>query len=310
MHRTIVFAALTAAWLSPVLARAEGKPFTTDRGAGFNRLDDAVRALGVGGGVVTVAPGVYPDCASFEGRSIAIRAAEPGTAIFDGGACEGKATLVLRGMAAEIDGLVFQNIRVPDRNGAGIRLERGNLRVTRTTFRNSEQGILTANDASGTITVERSTFSGLGGCPDGMCSHSLYIGEYAMLKVDRVRFERGTGGHYVKTRSARVEITGSSFDDTGGRATNYMIDLAAGAQGVISGNVFVQGKNKENYSAFITVAPESRTNPSAGLLVANNDASIAPGLARSTVFVADWSRERIKLGPNTLGAGIKAFEAR
>jgi hypothetical protein len=303
----LLAAAILAA---PAFAQSAAKPFTTDGGRSFYRLDDAVRALGSGGGTITVAPGVYPDCFSFEGGAITVRAAQPGTAIFDGGACEGKATFVLRGMSADIDGLVFQNVRVPDRNGAGIRLEKGDLRVTRTTFRMSEQGILTANDPSGSIVVERSTFSQLGGCPDGMCSHSLYIGQYGSLKVDRVRFERGTGGHYVKTRAARVEVTNSSFDDTGGTATNYMIDLSAGAQGNISGNVFVQGKNKENYSAFITVGPEARDNPSAGLVVVNNDASIAPGVNRSTTFVADWTREPLKIGPNKLGAGIKPFEPR
>ncbi len=310
MRTPAILLAAVATLAVPALAQSGSKPFTTDSGRSFFRLDDAVRALGGGGGVITVAPGLYPDCASFEGGSITIRAAEPGSAIFDGGACEGKATLVLRGLSAEIDGLVFQNIKVNDRNGAGIRLEKGDLRVVRTTFRNSEQGILTANDPSGTITVERSTFSGLGGCPNGQCSHSLYIGQYGLLKVDRVRFERGTGGHYVKTRSARVEITNSSFDDTGGRETNYMIDLSAGAQGTISGNVFVQGKNKENHSALIAVAAEARDHPSAGLSISGNDASLAPGVSWSTVFVADWSHEPLKIGTNTFGAGIKPFEAR
>lgn len=303
----LLAAAILAA---PALAQSADKPFVTDNGRSFYRLDDAVRALGGGGGTITVAPGIYKDCMSFEGGAITIRASQAGSAIFDGGACEGKGTFVLRGMSAEIDGLVFQNVAVNDRNGAGIRLEKGDLHVIRTTFRNSEQGILTANDPSGSIVVERSTFSGLGGCPNGQCSHSLYIGQYGSLKVDRVRFERGTGGHYVKSRAARIEVTNSSFDDTGGRETNYMIDLSAGAQGTISGNVFVQGKNKENHSALIAVAAEARDNPSAGLVVANNDASLAPGVGWSTVFVADWSHEPLKLGPNKLGAGIKPFEVR
>ena len=61
--------------------------------------------------------------------SIAYVAREPGTAIFDGVACEGKAALVLGGRSARVEGIVFQNIRVPDANGAGIRLEAGDLVV-------------------------------------------------------------------------------------------------------------------------------------------------------------------------------------
>lgn len=285
-------------------------PFVVDGHGGFYRLDDAVKAIGGGSGSITVAPGSYRDCAVFGGQRLTIRAATPGSAIFDGGACDGKATLVLHGTAADIDGLVFQNVRVADQNGAGIRLEKGDLHVIRTTFRDAEQGILTADDPHGTILIEQSTFSGLGGCPEGRCSHSIYVGHYGALTVTRVRFERGTGGHYVKSRAARATITDSSFDDSGGRATNYMIDLPAGATGTIARNVFVQGKDKENHSAMIAVAAEARENPSAGLTVADNDARQAPEVTWPTVFVADWSHEPLKLGANTLSARIKPFETR
>lgn len=295
---------------APAGAQA-GAPFVVaETGRGFARLDDAVKAIGGGSGTIVVSPGRYGDCTVFAGANLSIRAATPSSAIFDGGACEGKAALVLRGSSASVDGLVFQNIRVADRNGAGIRLERGDLNVTRSTFRDSEQGILTADDPSGTIAIDHSTFSGLGGCPDGMCSHSIYVGDYGSLTVTASRFERGAGGHYVKSRAARADIRDSSFDDTGGHATNYMIDLPAGSVGRIAGNVFVQGRDKENYSAFIAVAAEVRDHPSAGLAIENNDASIAPDVRRQTVFVADWSHEPLRLGVNRLGPGIKPFETR
>ncbi len=309
MNRLTLFALATII-AAPITAQSDRPPFVLDDGQSFYRLDDAVRAAGGGDAVITIASGRYPECAVVERGRLTLRAAQPGTAIFDGGACEGKATIVTRGDELRIEGLVFQNIKVPDRNGAGIRLERGDLIVSDTLFRNSEQGILTANDPQGSISIDKSTFSGLGGCPNGQCSHSIYIGDYGKLSVTRSRFERGTGGHYVKTRAAVVDVRDSSFDDTRGRATNYMIDLSAGATGTITGNVFVQGKDKENYSALIAVAPEARSNRSAGLEIANNDASIAPGIDRATVFVADWSREPLKIGTNRLGPGIKAFEAR
>jgi hypothetical protein len=173
---------------------------------------------------------------------ITFAAVQPGTVVFDGTPCESKAALVLRGRGARVEGLTFQNLRVPDGNGAGIRLEKGNLHVLESLFRNSEEGILTGNDLQSEIVIERSTFSGLGRCDRGLsCAHSLYIGNYGSLKVIRSRFERGNGGHYVKTRTERVEIVDSSFDDSRGRATNYMIDLSNGGTGLIARNVFVQG---------------------------------------------------------------------
>ena len=82
------------------------------------------------------------------------------------------------------------------------------------------------------------------------------------------------------------------------------------ATGNIARNVFVQGASKENYSAFITVAPEGRTQSSAGLAINANEASIAPGVNRETVFLADWSGDRLALGGNRLGRGLKPFERR
>lgn len=295
---------------TPAFAQPAGPFRVEDTGRTFYRLDDAIKSIGDRSGTITVAPGRYSDCAVFSGGTLTLRAATPSTAIFDGGACEGKGTLVLRGRSATVDGVVFRGIRVPDRNGSGIRLEKGDLTVTRSTFLDSEQGILTNEDPNASVTIERSTFSGLGGCPDGMCSHSIYIGQSASLTVSRVRFERGTGGHYLKSRAARVSITDSSFDDSNGRETNYTIDLPNGAIGLIARNVIVVGKNKENHSAIIAVAAEARANPSAGLTIEGNDAAIAPGAGFPTTFVADWSHEPLKIGANKLGAGIKVRDSR
>ncbi|MCC6479577.1 right-handed parallel beta-helix repeat-containing protein [Sphingorhabdus sp.] len=287
-------------------------PFqVAETGRSYSRLADAVDAIGDRQGTILIAPGSYSECAVQSAGHIAFKAEVPGRSIFDGGVCEGKAALVLRGQSAAIDGLVFQNMAVPDGNGAGIRLEKGNLAVTRSVFRNSEQGILTAQDPGGEIVIDQTTFSELGRCDRGLsCAHSIYIGDFASLTVTRSRFERGNGGHYVKSRAARAIIQNNAFDDTRGQATNYMIDLPGGATGMISGNVFVQGQDKENYSAFIAVAAEGRVRSSAGLAISGNDASLATGVDRNTVFLADWSGDSIVLGANRLGRGLKPFEKR
>jgi hypothetical protein len=105
-------------------------------------------------------------------------------------------------------------------------------------------------------------------------------------------------------------VIASSFDDSAGRATNYMIDLSGGATGRIAGNWFVQGANKENYSAFITVAPEGKVHRSAGLVIEGNDARFAPGVSRESTFVADWSGEPLAIGANTLAPGLKRSDRR
>lgn len=303
--------ALLAFTLLATPALAAG-PFTVEEnGKSFYRLDDAVKSVNGGDGTILIAPGTYHDCAIVTDGRMAFRAATPGSVILDGTTCEGKAALVLRGRDAMVDGIVFQNMRVADRNGAGIRIEHGGLTVMNAVFRDSEEGILGADDPASTIRIDRSTFSGLGRC-DGYasCAHSVYIGHYGDVIVTRSRFERGRGGHYLKVRGPKVEVTGNSFDDAAGTATNYAIDLPAGATGTIADNVFLQGKNKENHSGLIVVAAESRDFPSAGLTVTRNRATLQSGADFPTTFLIDFSHEPLKVAQNQIGPGIKPFETR
>jgi hypothetical protein len=302
---------VAAPLLAGPAAAQPASPYTiVETGQAFSRLQEAVAAIGDGDGTIRIAPGRHRDCAVQTGGRVAFVAAERGTAIFDGAMCEDKATLVLRGRASHVEGLVFTNMRVPDGNGAGIRMEQGDLTVAFTRFVDGQCGILSANDSNATISIEDSTFAGLGKHPDGSGAHSLYIGAYGALKIARTRFERGTGGHYVKTRAPRIELSDSSFDDSRGSATNYMVDLSVGASGRISGNTFVNGRGKENYSTMIAVAPEGREHPSGGLVVEGNDVSLAPGVRYTTTFVGGWNGERPVVRGNRLGAGITAFATR
>jgi len=295
---------------APLPAQTGGAPYSID-GRSFARLQEAVDAIGDGEGVIRIAPGYHRDCAVQSAGRVAFVAAEPGRAIFDGVACEGKAALVLRGAGARVEGLVFQNMRVPDGNGAGIRLERSDLEVADSLFRNSEEGILTADDPRAALTIDRSTFSRLGRCDRGLsCAHSVYTGIYGRLTVTRTRFEKGSGGHYLKSRAVVVDVSDNSFDDTQGTGTNYMIDLPSGSVGRITGNLFVQGRDKENYSALIAVAAEERKNPSRGLSIANNRARLPDDMERKSVFVADWSGEPLAIAANDLGPGLTRFERR
>ena len=274
-------------------------------------MQEAINAVGNARATIRIAPGTYRQCAVQEQGVIIYEAAEPGSVIFMGRSCEGKAALVLRGTGAEVRGLTFSNLRVADGNGAGIRLEKGALNVAYARFENSQQGILTADDPGSRIYITRSTFSGLGTCEnDAGCAHALYVGNYGSLTVRESRFERGTGGHYLKARSAEAIIEGNSFDDANGAATNYMIDLPAGSVGRIADNWFVQGRDKENYSAFIALGAEDLLHSSDGLEVANNEARFVPGLSRTSAFLADWTGSKIMMQGNKLAAGLQQYEQR
>jgi len=287
------------------------RPFTiVETGQGFAHLADAVAAIGDGEGTIRIAPGRYRDCAVQEGGRIAFVAETRGTAVFDAAICEDKATLVLRGRASHVDGLVFTHMRVEDGNGAGIRIEQGDLTVAYARFEDAQCAILSAADPDGTIDIDHSTFSRLGKHPDGSGAHSIYIGHYGAIRITNSRFERGTGGHYLKSRAPRIEALNNSFDDSRGQDTNYMIDLPEGSVGRIAGNTFVQGTGKENYGTLIAVHAEAGDHPSAGLIIEDNVASVAPGFQWTTVFVGDWSGEALVIRNNRLGPRITEFARR
>lgn len=297
--------------LAPLLltAAAAPAPFTVD-GRGFRSLDAAVAAIGDRTATIMIAPGTYRECAVQTRGDITFKAVRPGTAILEHETCEDKAGLVLRGRAATVDGLVFRGYQVDDGNGEGIRSEAGDLTVVNSMFLDSQQGIGGGTpDHARTISIDHSTFSRLGQCDQSeSCAHSVYLVTAGRVSVTNSRFERGTGGHYVKIRAPQVRIDRNSFDDSAGKATNYLIDLPNGGTGSIRGNSFVQGAHKENGSTLIAVAAEVRQWPTAGLAIDGNTAGLAPGAAR-TAFVSDWSHGRLAIGANRL-SGMAPFVSR
>ncbi len=306
MNRSLLALVLLA---TPAFAQT-GAPFTVN-GQGFSTLQDAVSSIRMDTATILIAPGTYRECAIQSGGHITFKAIKPGTAIFDSVTCEDKAALVLRGQGSVVDGLVFRGYRVKDGNGAGIRTEMGDLSVTNAMFLDSQEGILGGEPNGQRITIDHSTFAGLGQCDEAPnCSHSIYLGNKGSVTITNSRFERGTGGHYVKLRVPNVSITDNSFDDTAGKKTNYMIDLPEGATGLIARNTFVQGKQKENRSGLIVVAAEAKTYRSTGLRVEDNDARLSPGDSSSPAFLADYSHDKLALGANRLGPGLRAFETR
>ena len=314
LKRAVPAAMVSAISLSGLAVHAQPVPeaFTVvETGRTYDTLQDAVDAVGNARATIRIAPGIYRQCVVQEAGVIIYEAPEPGSVTFIARACEGKAAFVLRGIGAKVRGITFSNMKVPDGNGAGIRLEKGALNVAHARFQDSQQGILTANDPTGRIFITRSTFSGLGTCENTAgCAHSIYIGNYGSLTVRESRFERGTGGHYVKARSAEVVIENNSFDDANGKGTNYMIDLPAGSVGRIADNWFVQGRDKENYSAFIALGAEDLLHSSDGLEMVNNEARFVPGLSRSSAFLADWTASRVVMRGNKLAAELKQYEQR
>jgi hypothetical protein len=315
MKRTLIALALLAL---PAAASAQqnwvkGTPYlVVETGQRYNRLQDALFAIGNGKGTIRIASGRWDDCGVQIAGDVTFQAEVPGKVLFQGPrVCETKAALVLRGRNARVEGIVFAEMRTNDGNGAGIRLESGNLTVSQSWFHDSDNGILGANDPKGSVTIDHSTFTRLGRCDRGLsCAHSIYIGFYGSVTVTNTRFEAGAGGHYLKSRAARITATDDAFDDSKGHGTNYLIDLPAGATGTIAHNLMIWGPSKENPTTLIAVNAEGHEHSSNGLTIDGNVVRMAPGAPQGAAFVGDWAGDGIRIGANTLPGGIQRYVRR
>ena len=185
----------------------------------------------------------------------------------DGKHAEGKATLVSRGADVRIENIEFRGSRVPDGNGAGIRLESGRLVVARCAFIDNQNGILSSNAADAELTVQDSEF---GRAPaDGKLPHLLYVGRIARVTVTGSRFSGGQAGHLIKSRARESRILYNQLvDGPGGRAA-YELEFPNGGLATVVGNVIGQSAETTN-PAMLSFGAEGSDDRPHGLFVGNN----------------------------------------
>src|SRR5450830_313261 len=216
---------------------------------GPNRLIKTISEaakLSKDGVTVEVDAGDYRgDVAVWEKNNIILRAINGRVRLIANGmAAEGKAIWVIRGGKMIVEGFDFSGARVADKNGAGIRLEKGILTVRDCTFSESENGILTGNDPQTELEVLNSEF-GYIGHGDGQ-SHNLYAGEISLLTVKGSYFHHAKVGHLLKSRAIENRIFYNRLtDELGGRAS-YELAFAIGGIAYVVGNIIQQSSTTEN----------------------------------------------------------------
>jgi hypothetical protein len=164
----------------------------------------------------------------------------------DGKSMEGKAIWVIDGGNICVEGITFVNAKVPDKNGAGIRLMNGNLTVINCRFLYNEMGLLTANYATINLTVKNSEF-GYSGHGDGL-SHDIYVGHIGSFYVSGSYFHHANIGHLIKSRAALNQIYYNMIADGNDAESkaSYEIDIPSGGQAIIVGNIIQKSSTPEN----------------------------------------------------------------
>ncbi len=221
------------------------------------------------GMLVEVDAGDYvADAAAWPQHELTLRAVGGRVRLVAAGAqVQGKGLFVTSGRRQRIEGFDFVGAAVPDRNGAGIRLEAGSLTLVDCSFRDNENGLLTANDDGIELDIVDCDFGPI--LPREGKTHNLYVGAIRRLAVTGSYFHHGLHGHLLKSRAALNHILYNRLsDEIGGRAS-YELEFPNGGVAVVMGNLIMQSSTTENPHV-IAFGAEGATWPKQRLYLVNN----------------------------------------
>ena len=206
----------------------------------------AASVVAKSGDTVEVDAGTYAaDVAIWSQSNLIVRAVGGRVRLLAlGAAAEGKGIWVVRGGAMAVQGFDFVGAKVADKNGAGIRFEKGQLSIKDCTFTDNENGILTSGDKDAELLIENSEF-GNNGFGDGY-SHNLYVGAIKKLTVTGSYFHHAKVGHLIKSRAAENHIFYNRLTDEAGGRASYELEFPNGGLAYVVGNHIQQGSQTEN----------------------------------------------------------------
>jgi hypothetical protein len=220
------------------------------------------------GDKILIAPGEYFDCAVWRANNLVIEGSGPdASAIITDKTCMEKGIFVVAGNDTTVRNVTLTRARVPEMNGAGIRLDGRNLTVERVKFINNENGIL-GGGAGSRVIVRDSEFLQNGTCARA-CAHGLYIGG-DLLRVEHSRFFETRQGHHIKSRAMRTEVIGCDIADGKNGTASYLIDLPNGGALVVRDSTLEKGPKSENHGAAISIGAEGVTQPTREITIENN----------------------------------------
>jgi len=179
---------------------------------------------------------------------------------------QGKGTWVVKGNNVKVENVEMYGAKVPDQNGAALRLEGTNFTLRSSYLHDNQNGILSSANANSNIVVENSEF-GFNGFGDGK-THNLYIGAVASLTFRYNYSHDAKVGHNLKSRAKLNTISYNRFSSTTNKPS-YEIDLPNAGTSYVIGNVIHQPSSNGN-AIMLAYGMEGATNPGQDLYVVNN----------------------------------------
>jgi hypothetical protein len=220
-----------------------------------------------------------------------------------GAAAEGKGIWVVRAANFEVQGFDFEGAAVPSRNGAGIRLDRGSMRVRDCSFMYNEMGLLTGNDPDTVLEIENSEFAH-NSRPDGH-NHNLYVGQIARLSVQGSYLHHARAGHLLKSRAALNHVLYNRLTDEAGGTASYELEFPNGGVAYVIGNVIAQSAQTQN-PALISFGAEGYKWTTNQLFLVNN--TLVDRRAADGLFLRVHPGAGVVQAVNNLLVGPGSFE--
>lgn len=217
-------------------------------GGPLTRIADAARRAKDGDVVEIEAGDYHGDVTSWPQRRLTIRGVHGAARLFAAGrVAEGKAIWVFKRGEFDVANIDFVGARAGDRNGAGIRLERGQLRLRNCLFWDNQMGLVTAGRPYATDTtldIESSEFAY--SHVERKWGHNLYVGAIDRLRVTGSYFHHASRGHLLKSRAAVSEVLYNRITDESGGRASYEVNFPNGGQVLLVGNIVQQQQATEN----------------------------------------------------------------
>jgi hypothetical protein len=227
----------------------------------------AAAAVAKNGDHIQIEPGQYFDCAVWRADNLVIEGTAPGVVITDK-TCNGMGLFVIWGNNTTVRNLTLTRARVPDMNGAGIRLVKGSLTVDGVKFIDNQNGLFGGVPGT-TVTVRNSDFDRNGTCA-GACAHAIYIENVDLLRVENSHFSNTRQAHSIKSRALRTEVTGCTITDGPGGTSSFLIEVSNGGAVVVRDNTLEKGPKAENHTAAIAIGAEGVTHTTPEIMITNN----------------------------------------
>ncbi len=216
---------------------------------------------------------------------------------------EGKAIWVIAGDDTTIENVELSGARVPDDNGAGIRLEGAGLTVQHCVFDHNQEGILAGDNPASNIVIDASVFAD-NGAGDGF-SHNLYINHVRSFTLRDSYSTDAHVGHLVKSRAARNYILYDRL--TGEQGTDsYELDLPNGGRSYVIGTVLEQGGSTQNPN-MLAYGEEGSLNPDSDLYAVND--TFVNDLGRGAAMLIGPEVRAPVVAQNDISTGSPVFVA-